>query len=98
MILTQEEILQTIQDYFKNKPVRKVWLFGSYARGDADEDSDVDVLVDIEKGAKVGMQYFLWNEELGNLFSKKVDIVSYGWENRHIKPFIDNDKKIIYER
>ena len=78
MIITQEQILQTSKDSFKNKPVSNVWLFGSYARGDADEDSDVDVLIDIEKGAKVGMQYFLWNEELGNLLSKKVDIVSHG--------------------
>jgi predicted nucleotidyltransferase len=32
-------------------------LFGSYTRGEADDESDVDVLVDIEKDAKLGLKY-----------------------------------------
>lgn len=36
--------IQILQGYFKDKPVLKVYLFGSYARGEADEDSDVDLL------------------------------------------------------
>ncbi|MDZ4794034.1 MAG: nucleotidyltransferase domain-containing protein [Bacteroidota bacterium] len=59
MILTKDQIKSAVETYFAGKPVRKVWLFGSYERGDADENSDVDVLIDIEKGAKVGMRYFL---------------------------------------
>lgn len=46
MILKQEHILNIIQDHLKNKPVSKVGVFGYYARGNADEQSDVDVLVD----------------------------------------------------
>jgi uncharacterized protein len=42
MILTNENIKQVVQDYFQDKPVSKVYLFGSYERGDANEDSDVD--------------------------------------------------------
>lgn len=98
MILTKDQIKKTIETYFAEKPVKKVWLFGSYARGDADENSDVDVLVDFEKGAKAGIRYFLWNEELGDLLNKKVDVVSHGWENKFIKPYIDKDKTLIYER
>ena len=44
------------------------------------------------------MRNFLWNKELGKHLNKKVDIVSFGWENKHIKPHIDSDKKIIYLR
>lgn len=98
MILTKEQIKNAVETYFAEKPVRKVWLFGSYARGEADDSSDVDVLIDIEKGAKVGMRYFLWHEELGELLNKKVDVVSHGWENKFIKPYIDKDKTLIYER
>jgi predicted nucleotidyltransferase len=97
MILTREHIKTTIETYFAEKPVKRVWLFGSYARGDADENSDVDVLVDIKKDAKLGWSYYLWREELADLLKKKVDVVSHGWENRSIKPYIDKDKTLIYE-
>lgn len=36
MILTQENIKQVVQKYFKEKPVSKVYLFSSYAKGNAD--------------------------------------------------------------
>ena len=98
MILTTEHIKQVVSGFFAKKPVKKVWLFGSYARGDADDNSDVDVLVDIDHTTPVGWDYFIWRDELAEKLNKKVDIVSSGWENKHIKPFIDKDKFIIYER
>ncbi|MEJ7672458.1 MAG: nucleotidyltransferase domain-containing protein [Chitinophagaceae bacterium] len=52
MILTQENIKQIVQAYFKDKPVKEVYLFGSYARGDAKEDSDVDLIVEIDDTKK----------------------------------------------
>ncbi len=98
MALDIDHIKKVITTYFKDKPVRKVWLFGSYARHEADDTSDVDVLVDIERGAKLGLKYYLWHQDLTELLNKKVDVVSHGWENKHIKPFIDKDKMVIYEK
>lgn len=98
MILTTEQIKQVITSFFEKKPVKKVWLFGSYARGEADENSDVDVLVDIDYNALVGLEYFGWREALANKLHKKVDLISAGWESKYIKPFIEKDKFIIYER
>lgn len=43
---TIEEIREKITPVAKEYGLRQVYLFGSYARGDADEDSDVDLLVD----------------------------------------------------
>ena len=98
MILTHEQIKQIVTSYFKAKPVKKVWLFGSYARGEADEVSDVDILVDIDYRPGIALEYISWNEELSKKLNKKIDIISAGWENKHIKPFIDKDKMVIYER
>jgi hypothetical protein len=98
VILTREHIIQVLTSYFSKKPVNKVWLFGSYARGDADDNSDLDMLVDIDYKPGIGADYFKWNDELENLLHKKVDIVSVGWENKFIKSFIDRDKFIVYER
>lgn len=93
-----QHIKKVITDYFIDKPVKKVWLFGSYARGEADETSDVDVLVDIDKDANLGIEYYTWRLDLSEVLKKKVDVVSHGWENVHVKPFIDKDKTVIYER
>ena len=98
MILKNEEIKKIITAYFQDKPVNKVWLFGSYARGDADEDSDVDVLVDIDYSVSTGWAYFSWYQDLQEKFNKQVDVVSYKWVNHRLKPYIEKDKKLIYEK
>ena len=98
MVLTFEQIQHVVADYFKDKPVKKVWLFGSYARGEADEQSDIDVLVDIQKEAKVGLEYYGWYQDLQETLSKKVDVLSYGWVNERIWPRVEKDMVLMYEK
>ena len=98
MILARENIKTTIGAFFKDKPVKKVWLFGSYARGDADNDSDIDVLVDIDKDARIGLDYFAWHLDLAEQLKKKVDVVSLGWVNHRLWPHIQKDMTIVYEK
>jgi predicted nucleotidyltransferase len=98
MVLTKIQIKKIIETYFAEKPVKRVWLIGSYARGDADEDSDLDVLVDIEKDANVGLDYFGWHIDLEEKVKKKVDVLSYGWVNKRIWPYIQKDMQLIYEK
>jgi predicted nucleotidyltransferase len=47
MIYTLEEIAERIRPVAEKYKLPKVWVFGSYARGEATEESDVDILVDI---------------------------------------------------
>ena len=77
MILTKENIKQVVQDYFKDKPVKKVYLFGSYARGDANADSDVDLIVDIDDTDKRMSLFDFIKLQLGieKSLNKKVDMV-----------------------
>lgn len=98
MILTKEQIQKIISEYFAGKPVKKVWLFGSYARGEADEDSDVDVLINFDKNSRVGLRYLAWPEEIEKLVNKKVQVVSEGSVSDYLRPFIDADKTLLYER
>jgi hypothetical protein len=102
-MLTTEQIRKTVSEYFKDKPVKKVYLFGSYARGEADEESDVDLLVDLDDQAKIGWQYFVWFEDLGKLFAKKTDIVSNvakpeQTSNWRLIERINKEKKLLYEK
>lgn len=99
MILTKDHIKKEVQAYFAAKPVKKVWLFGSYARGEADDNSDVDVLVDIDYDKlQSGLDYFGWHQELGELMKKNVDVVSYKGVRKAYLPYIMADMDLIYEK
>lgn len=90
--------IQTIRRFFASRPVKKAYLFGSYSRNEADKNSDVDILVELEHSSPIGLQFFTYGDELQNLLKRKVDIVSYEGLSKYVKPFIDKDKVLIYER
>jgi len=96
MILTIEQIQQTVQDYFKDKPVKKVYLFGSYAKGNPTEDSDVDLLVDLDYEKKIGLSYFGWSVYLGRILKARVDIASFNEINDRVLNNISPEMKVIY--
>ena len=54
MLMATQELQQMIADYFKTQPVLKAWLFGSYSRGEQREDSDVDILFQVNRSQPVG--------------------------------------------
>ena len=90
-------MIKTIQDYFKTQPVLKAWLFGSYARGEETPDSDVDILVDLDYSKPVGLEFVQMQLDLQSLLQKPIDLVSSRGVSKYIKPFIDTDKKLLYE-
>ena len=63
--------------------VGNVRVFGSVARGEADEDSDVDFLVSIEK--LMGWKYFGLGDALEELLKCKVDVVSDGGLHKRLR-------------
>ena len=91
------EMTKTIQDYFKTQPVLKAWVFGSYARGEETEDSDVDILVDLDYSQPVGLEFVQMQLDLQSLLKKSIDLVSSRGVSKYIKPYIDTDKKLLYE-
>jgi len=90
--------LTLIQDYFRDKPVLKAYLFGSFARGDANEESDYDILVELDYSQRIGLQYIQMQLDLAALLERNVDLVSEKALSRHIRPFIEKEKFLIYER
>ena len=92
-----DNMLQTIRDYFATQPVQRAWLFGSYARGEEREDSDVDILVDFDDTVSLLGPARMMNE-LQDLLHKDVDLVAEGTLLPFAEKSANRDKKIIYER
>lgn len=90
--------LQKIKNYFKDKPVKKAYLFGSYTRNSADEDSDLDILVELDYSQHIGLKFVKMQLDLQEILQTKVDLLSEKAISRYIRPYIDNEKELIYEK
>ncbi|HEY4195885.1 MAG TPA: nucleotidyltransferase domain-containing protein [Mucilaginibacter sp.] len=93
----KENDIQIIRDYFADKPVLKAYLFGSYSRKEADSNSDIDILVDLDYSRHIGLGFVQMKLDLEDQLHKSVDLVSSQAVSRHLLPFINRDKQLIYE-
>lgn len=93
-----ESKINVIASYLKDKPVLKAYIFGSYARGDADEKSDLDLMVEIDYSSKIGLQFFTMKHDLESIMKTHVDLVTPSSITPYIKPVIESEKKLIYEK
>ena len=82
---TKEDILRLLKknkaSLIKKYPISELGLFGSYARGDYQEQSDIDILVDFNQRID-GFDYIKLAHEFEDIFKKKIDLVS----RKAIKP------------
>lgn len=90
--------LDQIKRYFKDKPVLKAYLFGSYSREQATPDSDIDILVELDYSQKIGLKFFQMQLELEKILNHKVDLISNEALSPLIKPQVIRDRKLVYEK
>jgi hypothetical protein len=74
---TKEQILDLLSrkkpELQGRYPISELGLFGSYARGDYNEKSDIDILVDFN--GRIGIGFIKLAHELEDLFKQKIDLV-----------------------
>lgn len=92
-------MMNQVQRYLAGIPVVKAWVFGSFARGEETAQSDLDLLVDYDKAAKLSLlDAVRFKLDLERIIGREVDMI----ENGSLKPFAvpsaEHDKYLIYER
>ena len=78
-VLTIKQIKERIKPIMTKHNIKEIYLFGSYARGEANRNSDVDIYC--ESGDLASLYDEVnFKEELENALGKKVDVVTIGSE------------------
>lgn len=95
-----DDIKLEISKICKDSSIKRVWVFGSYARNEADSESDLDLLVDLENALDV--------ERFDSIRNVKIDFMSLSLFNRKMqsdlrfnKNFVErvlNERILIYEK
>ena len=92
-------ISRQIAEYFKTQPVVKAWLFGSFARGEQREDSDVDILILPDKSQHFSLFTLSgMYEDLKELLGCEVDLITDGGLMPFARESADRDQILIYQR
>jgi predicted nucleotidyltransferase len=90
---------EKIAEFCRRNKIRRLALFGSVLRDDFTKESDVDVLVEFEPGAKVGYICLAGMEnELSRLIGRKVDMNTAGCLSPYFRDEVLNDAEVAYEQ
>lgn len=91
-------IQRTIRESRHYADIKSIAIFGSYARGEATPDSDLDILIEFEPAAVIGLDFFDIQAELEKSLEKKIDLVP----RDAVKPFLRDEiygsAKLVYEK
>ena len=98
-MLTIDEIKTAVAPICEKYGVNKMWLFGSYARGEADAQSDVDLLVDGENSPK--LRGFAWGglyADIRDALGVEIDVLSRKSTRPKFLNAISKDEVLLYAR
>ena len=85
-----------IADLCRRYHICRLALFGSAVRGDGDEASDIDVLVEFEPAHVPGLAFFRIERELSAVLGRRVDLNTRGFLCDHIRDEVLREAEDIY--
>ncbi len=82
-----DQVISTIKPILLKYGVSRSDLFGSFARGDNDDQSDVDILIDAPEEMSLFDLIYL-KDDLEKELRREVDVVTYDSVNKYIKKYV----------
>ena len=90
-------LVNRIRKVLVNEPVQKAWLFGSYARGQEEPGSDIDLLVQMAPNNLTILGFLKIQTRLEKATNKQVDLIEDECLEDFARSTADKDKILIYE-
>lgn len=91
-----------IAEFCQRNHIRRLALYGSVLRDDFTPESDVDVLVEFEPDARVGLSFFTMQDELSDMLGRRVDMNTFEGveESRNwlLKAEILGSAEVVYDQ
>lgn len=88
---------EKIASFCRRNQIRRLAFFGSVLRDDFSAESDVDVLVEFEPDARVGLQFFKMEQELSEILGRPVDLNTTGFLSKYFRDEVIADAKVLYD-
>jgi uncharacterized protein len=86
-----------IAAFCRRHRIRRLALFGSIVRDDFRPESDVDVLVEFEPGARVGLRFFAIERELSEILGRQVDLNTPGSLGKYYRDEALKEAEVQYD-
>jgi predicted nucleotidyltransferase len=90
-------LFKKISEYFSGKEINKAYIFGSFVRGEENDSSDIDILIELSESIGY-MKLIKYKYELEDLLHRNVDLVTKAALSPKIYNIIQHDWKLIYDR
>jgi len=91
----REKVLPLLSPY-----VKRISVFGSFARAEETPESDIDLLVELkapEKRPRLGLEWFGLEEELSRVLGRDVELIAEGSISPYLRPYAEKDLVLLYE-
>lgn len=88
--------LGELAEFCRTNGIVRMALFGSTLRGEARPDSDLDLLVEFERGRTPGFRFFEMQDQLSSLFGRTVDLETLGFLAPDIRVRVLSEAQVLY--
>ena len=91
----KDKVLPLLRPY-----VKRISVFGSFARGEETPESDIDLLVELkppENRPRLGLEWFGLEEELSRVLGREVELIAEGSLSPYLRPYAEKDLVLLYE-
>jgi predicted nucleotidyltransferase len=95
-----EHVIATLRAHeaeLRQAGIRRLSLFGSVARGDAEADSDVDLVAEFDPAAQMDLIQLIGLERrIGEALGRQVEILAEPVESPHLRANVERDRRIAF--
>ncbi len=93
----RSDIKDKLVNFCQKNGIKKMYLFGSVLSEDFSPLSDIDVVVEFQEGKTPGWEFVDLEQQLQNIFERKVDLTTKGGMSSDFRDRVMNEARLLYE-